>query len=207
MGQNSSLRNKIFLTFSNPSFFLFLLPFSYLVVIISWSTLYYFANIFPLLKYRSTVATVFPLSHTEIVWISNRNGLCAISSEGNYSGRGTAITCKLNGPKKIIILNDGIYMWTGFIIVYFQFKFLVFISIYQSDCMLSCNASYKGGGGDYISQCLTNRTCKFQMDCHDVTNVSKFFFNVPVTSFFKETFSWSLPITYLQRAFNVLNVF
>lgn len=65
-----------------------------------------------LLKYRSIAATVFPLSHMEIAWISNRNGLCsdlcAVNSEGNCNGRGMGGTCKVNGLKQIIILNDRI---------------------------------------------------------------------------------------------------
>lgn len=51
---------------------------------------------------------MFPLSHMEIGWISNRNGLCAINSAGNYSGRGMGGTCKVNGLKQIIISNDRI---------------------------------------------------------------------------------------------------
>jgi len=51
---------------------------------------------------------VFPLSQTEIVWIGNRSGSCAINSEGNYGGRGMGGTRKVNGLKQIIVLNDGI---------------------------------------------------------------------------------------------------
>lgn len=40
---------------------------------------------------------MFPLSRMAVVQISNRNGMCAINSEGNYSGRGMGGTCKVNG--------------------------------------------------------------------------------------------------------------
>lgn len=100
--------------FLSPVFFLLSLPYSFLVVIISWSNIIFCRYI--LLRHHIKYCTdiqnnsnyCVSFVSVEIVWSSNRNGLCAINSEGNYSGRGMGGTCEVNGLKQIVLLNDGI---------------------------------------------------------------------------------------------------